>query len=79
LTDGEGAIAALPGEVPEGVVAFLEPQAGAAFQIANEIAEGKGLRQNDEEMDMVRHATDAEGFPAMVGDEAAEVVMEFGA
>jgi hypothetical protein len=75
--EGEGGVAALPGELRKGRGAVLEPLRGGGLQFANEIGEGERAGKPEGKVDMIGHAADAVAFSIVVAGDAGEIRVEF--
>ena len=74
--DGESTVAFLPGEGGEAVFRF-DPLGGVAFEVFDEVGEGDGGGEGEEEVDVVGDSADF-GWEGVKGSEAtAEVGVEF--
>ena len=74
--DRECTVAVLPSEVFEAL--GLEPFAGAGFDLFDDLGDGQGSGEIEEEADVVLDAANLDGVAADVAEDAAGVGKEFG-
>ena len=67
----------LPREIVQIGVFGFDPERGSSFGFFNHLGEGVGAGQRAEEVNMVFDAADDEGLAIEVGQDAAEVAVEF--
>jgi hypothetical protein len=76
--DAEGAVAFLPSEVTTFRECIMNPFGRAAFDELHRLGDGKRRWEREEEVDVILHSSDGEGFYAVVAGNAAEVGSEAG-
>ena len=71
--DGEGAIAALPGELGKIRGTFFQPLRRGCFQLADQIGNGDGAGKADRKVDVILYAADAVTFAIPVPGDSSQI------
>ena len=75
--DGENAVAILPREIVEVGAFGFQPERRPALDLLDHLRRFAGARQSREDMNVVFHAADDDGLAIEIGQDAAEVAVQF--
>lgn len=77
-TDRKGTISPLPRESRITDICPPKPSAAVGFDGTNEIRQTHGLRQRGQDMEVVGHASNFNGYPIQISDDAGNVTRQGG-
>ena len=77
-TNGEGAIAALPGKLGKIRGTLFQPLRRRCFQLADQIGNGDGAGKADRKVDVILYAADAVAFAIPMPGDSSEIGVKIG-